>query len=157
MTAILLFALRLLAPSPVLAQVDLGAGLGPDAFLRAPQSQQQAPPAVTPLGLALSLSFDATTWAAIEVSSAPARVLSEMLRQGYYKLELLQMVLMARRGAGTFKQVQQERGKGRRLREIAESKQVDFDAVYEESLALDARLTARLLPSVLEVRTSPPR
>ena len=151
-TVVLLLAVALLAPPPAAAQVELGAGMGPDILLS--NEKKKTEPTLVPLGLATSLVFDTTTWVAVGASTAPVQELSDLLRRGYYKFELIELVLVAQRGSTPLKELVKARDKGKALRELAVERSVDFDAVYEDALALDARLTGRILPSVMRVAVS---
>ena len=148
-----LLLLACLAASPASAQVDMGAGMGPDALLYSERKRPPAPP-VHPVALAASLAFDPETWARVHVSSVPARDLSALLRRGYYKLELLQLVLLAKGAGAKLEEIAAEHDKGSTLRQIAAARKLDFDSLYEEALRIDARVVDALLPSVMAVSSS---
>lgn len=141
---------------PAAAQVDIGAGLGPEAFLHGERSQRDSMP-ILPLALATSLAFDATTWAKVEVSTSPAAELSSMLRRGYYKLELIQAVLLASRAKASLKDIAAAHDKGKSMRDLAREKQVEFDPLYEEALKLDQDVVERHLPSIMTVSVEKPK
>lgn len=138
------------------AQVDMGIGVGPDALgWERSSSTGPAPAAVLPLALATSLAFDATTWAALKVSTeTPARELTALLQRGYYKLEFLQLILMAKDSGSALKSLAEQRDKGKPLRELAKGLGLEYDAVYDRSLDLDGLLRARYLPSIMSVAVS---
>jgi len=148
-------ALGGLLAGPAHAQVDIGAGIGPDAFATGDdRRKRELPSGPTPVGLAASLAFDATTWAAVEVSTTAAKELSTLLRRGYYRLEVLQVVLMARKAGVSLRAVVAARDKGESLRQIAKGKDLDYDALYEESLVLDSKVGGELLQSIMSVSVS---
>lgn len=144
------------APLPAAAQVGVGAGISPDAFIQGERTVREQMP-ILPLALAASLAFDTTTWASVGVSSVPAKDLSALLKRGYYKLELLQAVLVASRAKVPLKDVTAAHDKGQALREVAQAKGLDFDSVYEEALAIDKRVIDELLPSIMTVAVTPPK
>lgn len=85
----------------------------------------------TPLALAVSLAFDTTTWARVGVStSAPSVEMSRMLRGGYYRLEIVQLVLMASESGKRLELLTARRDKGESLREIAKGLSIDYDRLY---------------------------
>lgn len=143
--------LFLAAAAPAAAQVEVGTGLGPESFLHGERGPSESMP-ILPLALATSLAFDATTWAQVQVSTVPAQDLTQLLRRGYYKLELLQAVLLASRAKVPLKEISTAHDKGKSMRELAKEKQLDFEALYEEALKLDRDVVERHLPSIMAVR-----
>ncbi|MBI4347539.1 MAG: hypothetical protein HY553_11835 [Elusimicrobia bacterium] len=141
---------------PASAQVGVGAGIGPEAFVQGERTVREQMP-ILPLALAASLAFDATTWTTVGVSTVPAKDLSALLKRGYYKLELLQAVLVASRAKASLKEVTAAHDKGQSLREVAQAKGLDFDSVYGEALAIDKRVIDELLPSIMTVAVTPPK
>ncbi|MBI5201188.1 MAG: hypothetical protein HY925_06350, partial [Elusimicrobia bacterium] len=140
----ILLSILLAAAAPAAAQVGVGTGIGPEAFLQGDRVQRENLP-VLPIALAASLAFDATTWASIELSTVPARDLSNLFKRGYYKLELLQAVLVASKAKTTLKEIVAAHDKGKSMRELAHAKNLDFDAVYDEALKLDKRVVEEFL------------
>lgn len=149
-------ACRLIPAGGARAQADLGIAAGPDALFSESRSSETAGSAVSPLALAMSLAFDTTTWTTLKLStsSTPAVELSQLLRRGYYRLELCQMLLLAKSKALPLRGLILDREKGVRMREIAAKAGADFDAVYEESLALERKVGTRLMPSILTVSSA---
>ena len=144
-------ALLLLAfPSAGFGQADAS---GPPE-LPAAKSKKAPAGSPGPLALAASLAFDATTWASIEVSTgAPAQELARLLARGYYRLELFQVIVLARRSAQPLAKIVEARDKGAPLRQLAEKNKLDYDAVYDEALELERKVDA-ILPSILTVSVS---
>lgn len=102
-------------------------------------------PASTPLALALSLAFDATTWARVGVStSAPSVEMARLLREGFYRLEVLQLVQMADGSGRELTQLTSRREKGEALAKIAADLSMDMDRIYEESLVKAAEVERTL-------------
>lgn len=112
--------------------------------------------AVSPLSLALALAFDATTWAAVGVStSAPAADIAELMARGYYRLELLQLTLLARASGKRLLDLRTRRTKdGRTLRQLAEEAQVPYDDILDQAERLAAGVDERVkdLGSVASLR-----
>lgn len=144
------FLLLSLAAAPAAAQVGVGTGLGPDAFVQGEHVLRESAP-ILPIALAASLAFDATTWAAVQVSTVPAKDVTGLIKRGYYKLELLQAVLVASGAKVALKDITTAHDKGQSLRELAQAKGLDFDAIYDEALRLDRKVVDELLPSVMTV------
>lgn len=139
---------------PVCAQ-DSAAGLGADPSLLGHAAKEGTRNPVTRLGLAVSLAFDATTWTSIGVSSPPARAATDFIRRGHYRLELLQLVLMARDSDGRLLDLTRKRSEGASLRSLAEAAKLSYDSVYTESERL-AALVDRRLREVERVRAGKP-
>lgn len=137
------------------AQVDVGAAVGPDVFgVGSGEAKKEGPASLLPLAMATSLAFDATTWAQIKLSSAPAQALTAMFYKGYYKLELIQLILLAKRSGGTLSDLVLEREKGAKLRDMAKRLGLDYDGLYDRALNLDREVEERLLPSIMTVAVS---
>ena len=146
MKAALLSSFFLLLASRSMAQFEAGAGAGPD-FMNERSSGVVAVEraTATPLALALSLSYDATTWAQVGVSTAaPAGELSRLVARGFYKLELIEMILIAKGAGKTLFYLSTRRDKGESLRKIAESYSLEFDALYDQSVRDDRLVASRL-------------
>lgn len=146
----LLSLLALAAALPARAQQE-------EAALFSHLDHSSAPPtAVTPLTLALSLAFDATTWAQVGVStSAPAADMAELLARGYYRLELLQLTLLAKASGKRLLDLRTRRTKdGRTLRQLAEEAKVPYDGLLDEAHRLAEGVEARMkdLESVRSIR-----
>jgi len=142
----LLSSFFLLLAAPAGAQFGAGAGVGPDFMSeRSSDSVAVARAASTPLALALSLSYDSTTWAQVGVSTAaPAAELARFVVRGFYKLELIEMILIAKRSGKTLSYLSTRRDKGETLRKIAESFSLDFDGLYDQSVQDDRLVASRL-------------
>lgn len=146
MARLLLLTLALASALPARAQ-EAGLGAAPDSPLFSALDRSSAPAAaVTPLALALSLAFDATTWAAVGVSTAsPAGDMAELLARGYYRLELLQLTLLAQSSGRRLLDLRTRRTKdGRSLRQLAEEWQVPYDALLDRAEALAAGVDERV-------------
>lgn len=133
-----------LAAGPAVAQDVLGTP--PDsAVLSAVDRSSAAPAEVTPLSLALSLAFDATTWAAVGVSTAsPAGDVAELLARGYYRLEILQLTLLAEASGKRLLDLRTRRTKdGLTLRQLAEEARVPYDGILDRAEALAAGVERR--------------
>lgn len=136
----------LLAAAPCAAQ-DGAFGAASDPSLLSVVDRSSAPSAaVTPLALAVALAFDATTWAAVGVStSATAGEVAELLARGYYRLELLQMALIARDSGKRLLDLRTARTKdGKSLRALAVESRVPYDAVLDRATALADGVETRL-------------
>jgi hypothetical protein len=147
--------LTLLLAAPAAAQDVLGAPS--DAAVLSAVDRSSAPPAeVTPLSLALSLAFDATTWAAVGVSTAsPAGDVAELMARGYYRLEILQLTLLAEASGKRLLDLRTRRTKdGLTLRALAEEARVPYDALLDraEALAAGVERRAKDLRSVESLR-----
>jgi len=102
--------------------------------------------AVNRLSLALSLAFDATTWAAVGVStSAPAGEMAELMARGYYRLELIQLTLIAQASGKRLLDLRTRRTKdGRTLRQLAEEAKVPYDDILDKAERLASEVEERV-------------
>jgi len=146
------FALVLLFAGPVFAQ-DSTMGFEADPTLIGHEKKKTNRDIITRMGLAVSLAFDATTWANVGVSSEPAHAATRLIKSGNYRLELLQLVLIARESKGQLLDLTTERAKGKKtLRQMANAAGVDYEAIYRESEKLSANVDRRL-QETLRVRS----
>ncbi|MBI3550510.1 MAG: hypothetical protein HY078_15845 [Elusimicrobia bacterium] len=143
------------AAGSVRAQIGVGTGVTPETFgVGAEERKKEALPPVDPVALAASLAFDATTWTQLQVSTTAPQEMTRLLRKGYYRLELVQMTMLAKESSATFKAIEADREKGVKFRDIAAKRGVDYEALYERALAEDRRVEERYLPAVLSIRIS---
>lgn len=152
-----LLILLLAAARPAAAQDADAFNAAADSPLLAAVDRSSAPSAaVTPLSLALALAFDATTWAAVGVSTAsPAGEVAELLARGYYRLEILQLTMLAEASGKRLLDLRTRRTKdGRTLRQLAEEAKVPYDGLLDRAEALAAEVDRRAvdLGSVGSVR-----
>ena len=131
------FAIALLlglSPSP---SFGAESSTPPPLPIERPSKDKDKAPSVTPLALALSLAFEPKTWSAVGVSSGPPAVeLTRLIAHGHYRLELIQLILMAERISGRLSDMVEQRVKVKKsLREIAVGLGIDYEALYGEALA----------------------
>lgn len=141
-----LLTLLVMAALPARAQEGEALGADADSPLMTALDRSSAPSsAVTPLTLALSLAFDATTWAAVGVSTAaPAAELAELMARGYYRLELIQLTLLAQASGKRLLDLRTRRTKdGRTLRQLAEEAKVPYEEILDRAEALAAGVSER--------------
>lgn len=88
---------------------------------------------------AIDLAFSSATWTAVKLStSGPVVELSRLAREGFYKRELITLVVTAARAKKPFQELVAKRKKGATLSEISFSCGLDYDAVYESALSIEA-------------------
>lgn len=113
------------------------------------RKKQDAPP----LALALDLAFGTTIWTQVKISSAgPVVELTQLVKEGYYKLEIIQLVLISSRADSPLKDVLEKRKKGAKLARIAADYKLDYDKVYESALAIEEIVDREYLPRFPERR-----
>jgi hypothetical protein len=138
-------AFWLAAAGPVAAQ-DLGWGTVSPSLL-SPDRQDQGERASEPLAQALDLALGATVWAQVRISTAgPAADLSRLVRSGFYKLELIQLVLMSAETGKPLQKTVEKRRKGAGLGAIAKDYGLDYDRIYEAALAVQETVDREYLP-----------
>ena len=139
-----LLAAAALFAAPACAQVEAGAALAPDGSFFGEQAKASTQAARTPLALAVSLAFDGATWASVGVSS-PSVEVPELLARGYYRLEILEMTLMAKAAGKRLLDLRTRRTKdGRTMRQLAEECGVSYEEVSDRAHALAAGVEARV-------------
>jgi hypothetical protein len=139
--------------APAAAQDTMGFDSDP-ALVGTPKKETPRD-AVEELGLAVSLAFDATTWVSVGVSSPPAQAATQLIRNGHYRFELIQLVLMARTTTATLLDVTAKRAKGKKLRELSKEFDLDYDELYDRASILSADVDRRL-ETIVRVRADRP-
>jgi hypothetical protein len=116
------------------AQMVDGSQLFPEA--RREKKAKDEPAAVAQ---AVELAFGATTWAQVLVSTAgPVIELSRLVREGFYKRELITLTLIAAKSKTPLFELVAARRKKAALSELSFSRGLDYDAIYESALAVEA-------------------
>lgn len=106
-----------------------------------------------PLALALNLAFGATIWAEVKISTnGPIVDMTKLVKEGYYKLELIQLILMSAEGRHPLKDTLKKRKKGEKLSRIAADYHLDYDKLYESALAVEELVDRDYLPRFPEKR-----
>lgn len=162
----LLACLGGLAAEQALAQQPPRLDVGPEIFGEDKQKEKERPregkrQEADPFATALYDELEPADWTQLGLSSStPKDDLTRILRSGVYRLELVTLSLLAKRGQQTLTKLLDRREEGETLRSIAESVQIDYDALYDESSKLKRRLDReaaeieRLLQKELEKSTS---
>lgn len=101
---------------------------------------------LTPMSLAITLVFDSNTWSKIGVStSAPVGEIASLLGAGYYRLELLQLILMADRSGKHISLLTADRAKEKKsLRQMAKEFGLEYDSLYDEAVSLSRKVDRRV-------------
>lgn len=143
----LLAACLAVLSSPAWAQVGVGAGIGPDFSGQDARKKKTQAAEDAPLAKALDLALGATIWANVAISSSgPVAEMTRLVAEGYYKLELIQLVLMSAQAHQPLKRALEKRKKGAALFEIAAEYKLDYDKLYEEALAVEELVDGEYLP-----------
>lgn len=134
-----------LLTAPAAAQVP-SASPDPGLATLDPKAKEKKRSELTPMSLAITLVFDLKTWSAVGVStSAPAGEISSMLGDGYYRLELLQLILMAERSGKHISLLTAERTKSKKsLRDMAQELGLEYDSLYDEAVSRSREVDRRV-------------
>ena len=144
MTASLLAGLWLAAAAPAAAQ---DVSLGPSQDLWASSRNQPETLEPEPVAQALDLAFGATVWAQVRISTnGPVVDLSRLVRGGFYKLELIDMVLICAEAGRPLQKAVQLRRKGTTLAAIAKDYGLDYDRVHVAALGVEEVVDREYLP-----------
>jgi hypothetical protein len=107
---------------------------------------------------AISLTFGATFFAEVHVSTAGAVMdLSRLAHDGFYKRELVELLLMSAKSGKPLAELAARRKKGEALRAMAASLKLDYDALYGAALAIEKTVDEDYLPRFPERRSRPER
>jgi hypothetical protein len=108
-------------------------------------AREEPPPA--PVAQAISLAFGTTFFNEVHISTSGAVVdLSRLSREGFYKLELIQLLLLSSRSRVPLAELAKRRRKGEALRELSFKNGVDYDKLYDASLAVQEIVDRDYLP-----------
>lgn len=112
-------------------------------FSREPRPKDEP----TPVAQALDLAFGATFFAQVRVStSGPVIDLSRLSHEGFYKLELIELLLMSAKAKRPLQEAVLRRRKGDSLSAIAGAYGLDYDRLYDAALAVEERVDRDYLP-----------
>jgi hypothetical protein len=126
---------------PAFAQFQFGIDNGPDFDLEQRPSEIHRE-SLIPYAQAIEMALSSSTWAAVKLSTAPALELTQLMNRGYYRLELIELTLLAERANVPFGQVVKQRDKGKSLVELADQYRLDESELYTRALALRRRADA---------------
>jgi len=139
-----------LAASPASAQ-DVSVGPAAGLFSRSRVSRDIPEP--EPLALALDLTFGATVWAQVKISTeGPVVSLTRLVRGGFYKQELIELILMSAEAGKPLQRAVGKRRKGAKLSAIAKEYGLDYDRLHESALAVEEVVDREYLPRFPERR-----
>lgn len=101
---------------------------------------------LTPMSLAITLVFSSQTWSAIGVSTAaPAEDIAVMFGDGHYRLEILQLIVMAKRSGKHISLLTADRAKEKKsLRQMAKEFGLEYDSLYDEAVSLSRKVDRRV-------------
>jgi hypothetical protein len=106
-----------------------------------------------PVALALNLTFSTTFWQEVQISTmGPVSDLSRLSKQGFYKLEIIQLLLMSHEGHQALGKTVAKRKKGAALADIAADYHLEYDKLYESALAVQEIVDKQYLPLFPEKR-----
>ena len=102
---------------------------------------------------AITLAFGATFFAEVKISTAgPVTDLSRLAHEGFYKRELITLLLLSAKAKKPLQDSVALRKKGKTLRAIALSYALDYDGIYEAALAVEELVDRAYLPRFPERR-----
>lgn len=128
-------------------QMIFETGIGPDTFAGGPKEEKETRPDIQPFARALTLYFNSLTWTQIGISTAsPAKELTDFMYHGYYRQEIIQLILMSKESGKSFKEFARERKKEKRFEEIAGKAKIDFSDIVERSIEIRKIIDAKFLP-----------
>jgi hypothetical protein len=139
-----LLALVWLAAAPAAAQ-GLSLGPSPDLWASPRGGKEDLEP--EPVAQALDLAFGPEVWAKVKTSTmGPVVDLTRLVRAGFFKQELIDLVVICAEAGRPLGQAAQRRRKGAALADIAREYGVDYDRAHEAALAVEETVDRELLP-----------
>jgi len=139
-------SLLLLLASLSLAQLGGEPLPAPPPLTGGNEETREAPPP-TPAAEAITLALGATVWAEVKVSTeGPVMDLTRLSLSGYYKRELIELVLISAQAKKPLKDAVEKRAKGASLRQVAEGWGLDYDSLYDAALAVEELVDRLYLP-----------
>ncbi len=100
-----------------------------------------------PLALALNLAFGTTVWTQVQVSTAgPVADVTRLVYEGYYKREIIEMIVMSADARRPLKEVLAMRHEGRELSSIAATLGLDADAEEDAAIRVEDVVDRDYLP-----------
>lgn len=137
----------------VLMLAMTAAGSHASELSTAPVAAPAAPIRPAPVALALDLALGATIWQRVEVStSGPIVDITRLVRQGFYKLEIIQLILMSAEAGKPLKKAVERRREGAKLSEIAAEYKIEYEPLYERALAVQEIIDKEYLPRLYRKR-----
>lgn len=139
------------AAAEVRAQADIGVGISPGLFgLKVGIAVRER---AAPLALAVEMAVGPEVWGRVRVSTDGAAAdLTRLVREGFYKRELIQLVLLCAWAERPLEKTAARRREGIRLRDLAGELRVDYEALAEASSALEEIVDREYLPRFPERR-----
>ena len=134
-TKVVVFLVVAAAAMPAAAQVYLGAELSPDSLLKTEAAKVYREDDDAFARVFVLENSTAAVYSVFE-STAPERVVTDYLRQGIYRQELLMLFAMAEGSRTPFKALAKDRSKGVTLQALAAKNKVDLLELYRTSAAL---------------------
>lgn len=105
---------------------------------------EENPAAATPTSLALSLAFSSATWLSVGISTqAPHVDIAQLLHRKLYRLELIELILLAERSGKTVAYLDSRHKKKVTLRALAEEVKVDFNRLYDDAVSMLRSIESR--------------
>lgn len=127
----------------------MGAGVGPDSFVKYPAQAKEEKPEIQPFARALTQYFSSSTWRAVLIStSSPAEELTDFMYRGLYRQEIIQLILIAEKSGKSFAELAKEREKGLRFEEMTGKLNIDFTEIMEKSLEIRKTVDDKILPGI---------
>lgn len=118
----------------------------PPPMPKAEAEPAETPPP-TPVAESIALALGTTVWAEVKVSTeGPVMDLTRLSLSGYYKRELIQLVLMCAKAKKPLKEAVERRAKGAALAEIASGWGLDPGEMYDAALAVEELVDRHYLP-----------
>lgn len=106
-----------------------------------------------PAARAIELAFGATTWSLVRVSTnGAASDLTRYAAQGFYKRELIELVLMSAEAVHPLARSVEDRKKGAKLSQLALNYNLDYAKIVERALAVEEQVDRTYLPLFPERR-----
>jgi hypothetical protein len=125
------------------AQVYFGAELTPDAFSKKEDINLEKPH-IEPFALGLSNYFSSSTLCEVFESTEPEKQVTGYMGQGFYKQEIIKLILISEKSKVPFKKLAKERDKGKTFEDFAKKHSIDLYELLEKSTSIKEKIEAEL-------------
>lgn len=139
----------------VVAQVYFGAELTPDVFSKTEEPRFEKP-RIEPFAMALSQYFSSSTLYEVFESTEPEKQVTGYMRHGFYKQEIIKLILISEKTKVSFKKLSKERDKGKTFEDFAKRYSIDLYELFEKSLNIKKDIETKLPPPVTPVSETLP-
>lgn len=141
--AYIIFLINIIPLNFAVAQVYFGAELTPDAFSKTEEPRFEKPQ-IDPFAAALSQYFSSSTLVEVFESTEPEKQVTQYTGQGFYRQEIITLMLISEKTKEPFKKLAKERDKGKSFEDFAKKYSIDLYELFEKSVDIKKEIEKKL-------------